>query len=69
MVIIAPIFDVAQKHGKSDQFKICLFQHDGATISFQSQKKQERAQKRLKAAVEARAGQLGVATILEFTQL
>jgi hypothetical protein len=30
--IIAPLFDVALKHGKSDQFRICLFQHDGATL-------------------------------------
>jgi hypothetical protein len=69
MAIISPIFEVAQKHGKSDQFTICLFQHDGATISFQSHKKQDRAQRKLKTAVEARASQLGVATTLEFAQL
>jgi hypothetical protein len=69
MEIIAPIFDVATKHGKSDQFTICLFQHDGATISFQSAEKRDRAQAKLKQAVEARAKELGVSTILEFSPL
>jgi hypothetical protein len=69
MEIIAPIFDVAMEHGKSDQFGICLFQHDGATLSFQSTEKQARAQTKLKKAVEARAKALGVETVLEFTQL
>jgi hypothetical protein len=69
MEIIAPIFEVALRHGKSDQFGICLFQHDGATISFQSAEKQARAQAKLKAAVEARAQELGVSTVLEFSQL
>jgi hypothetical protein len=67
--IIAPIFDVALKHGKSDQFRICLFQHDGATLSFNDKNKIPRAQAKLKAAVEARAKELGVSTVLEFTQL
>jgi hypothetical protein len=69
MEIIAPIFEVAERHGRSDQFTITLFQHDGATISFQSRKKQERAQRKLKDAVEQRAAHLGVSTVLEFQQL
>jgi hypothetical protein len=69
MEIIAPIFDVAKEHGKSDQFSIALFQHDGATLSFQSSDKQARAQSKLKSAVETRASALGVSTVLEFTQL
>lgn len=69
MEIIAPIFDVARKHGRSDQFKIVLFQHDGATISFNATEKVARAQKKLKDAVESRAKELGVQTILEFSQL
>lgn len=67
--IIAPIFEVANKHGKSDQFKITLFQHDGGTISFNSAKKIPRAQAKLKKAVEDRARHIGVSTVLEFTQL
>lgn len=69
MEIIAPIFDVAAKSGKSDQFNICLFQHDGVTVSFNSTEKTERAQAKLKKAVEERAKQLGVSTVLEFAQL
>jgi len=69
MEIIAPIFDVASKYGTSDQFTICLFQHDGATISFYSTEKTPRAQAKLKKAVEDRAAELGVSTVLEFTQL
>jgi len=69
MEIIAPIFDVARKHGTSDQFTIALFQHDGATISFRSHEKQARAQRKLKDAVEARAKQLGVSTVLEYSPL
>jgi hypothetical protein len=67
--IIAPIFDVARKHGDSDQFKIALFQHDGATISFHSTEKQPRAERKLKEAVENRAKALGVHTVLEFSPL
>jgi len=67
MEIIAPIFEVA---AKSDQFRICLFQHDGATLSFRAKgRKMQRAQKKLKKAVEDRARELGVSTVLEFTQL
>lgn len=69
MEIIAPIFDVARKYGTSDQFTICLFQHDGATISFYSKEKTPRAQAKLKKAVEDRAAELGVSTVLEFTPL
>jgi hypothetical protein len=69
MEIIAPVFDVARQHGKSDQFTVALFQHDGATISFQSKRKQSRAERKLKEAVESRARALGVNTVLEFTQL
>lgn len=69
MEIIAPIFTVAAKHGKSDQFKICLFQHDGATVSFNDKGKTARAQAKLKKAVEDRARELGVSTVLEFTRL
>ncbi len=69
MEIIAPIFEVAAKHGASDQFRICLFQHDGATISFNSAQKKARAQRKLKEAVEQRARALGVSTVLEFTDL
>lgn len=69
MEIIAPIFDVANEHGRSDQFKICLFQHDGATISFNSTEKKARAQAKMRKAVEERARQLGVTTVLEFTDL
>jgi hypothetical protein len=69
MEIIAPIFDVAREHGKSDQFTICLFQHDGGTVSFNSAEKTARAQRKLKEAVESRAQQLGVNTVLEFTRL
>jgi hypothetical protein len=69
MEIIAPIFEVAREHGRSDQFTICLFQHDGSTISFQSAEKKTRAQGKLKAAVEDRAKRLGVSTVLEFQQL
>ena len=69
MEIIAPIFDVATRHGKSDQFGICLFQHDGATLSFTAKDKIDRAQAKLKKAVESRARELGVTTVLEFTQL
>ena len=50
MEIFAPIFDVALRHGKSDQFGICLFQHDGATLSFTAKEKIPRAQAKLKAA-------------------
>jgi hypothetical protein len=60
---------VAAKSGKSDQFTICLFQHDGATVSFNSVEKTARAQTKLKTAVENRARELGVSTVLEFTQL
>lgn len=67
--IIAPIFEVAKKHGKSDQFRITIFQHDGGTISFNNSKKIPRAQAKLKKAVEDRAKDLGVSTVLEFTQL
>lgn len=69
MEIIAPIFDVAAKYGESDQFKICLFQHDGCTISFNSTEKTSRAQGKLKKAVEDRARELGVATSLDFKAL
>lgn len=69
MEIIAPIFDVAATHGKSDQFTICLFQHDGATVSFNSTEKTARAQAKLKKAVEDRARELGVSTVLEFADL
>jgi hypothetical protein len=69
MEIIAPIFDVAAKHGRSDQFMVTLFQHDGCTISFSATEKIARAQVKLKKAVESRAAELGVSTILEFTQL
>lgn len=67
--IIAPIFDVAVKHGSGDRFQIVLFQHDGATISFNDKTKMPRAQAKLKKAVEDRAKELGVNTVLEFTQL
>lgn len=69
MEIIAPIFDVAAKYGESDQFKITLFQHDGACISFNSTEKTARAQRKLRTAVETRARELGVSTVLEFTAL
>jgi hypothetical protein len=69
MDIIAPIFQVANEHGHSDQFTICLFQHDGATVSFNSTEKTPRAQAKLKNAVETRAKDLGVRTVLEFTPL
>jgi len=69
MEIIAPIFGVAAKHRKSDRFSITLFAHDGATISFNSTEKKARAQAKLKKAVEDRAKELGVSTVLEFTQL
>ncbi len=69
MEIIAPIFDVAEKHGKSDQFTVCLFQHDGGTISFNDKTRMARAQTKLKKAVEDRAKELGVSTVLGFTQL
>ena len=67
--IIAPIFDVAAASGKSDHFSITLFQHDGATLSFNAKGRVERAKRKLKRAVEGRARQLGVSTVLEFTQL
>lgn len=69
MEIIAPVFDVARKSGKSDQFTVALFLHDGCTISFNSEEKRPRAQAKLKKAVEDRAQSLGVSTVLEFTQL
>jgi hypothetical protein len=70
MEIIAPIFDVAKAHGRSDQFSICLFQHDGATMSFVgSEEKKARAMRKLKKAVEDRAKALDVETVLEFTDL
>lgn len=69
MEIIAPIFEVANQHGSGDRFQIVLFQHDGATISFNDKTKMPRAQARLKRAVEERAKELGVNTVLEFTQL
>lgn len=69
MEIIAPVFDVAAKDGKSYQFRIVLFQHDGCCISFNSSKKKHSAQQRLKEAVESRARALGVNTVLEFTDL
>jgi hypothetical protein len=69
MEIIAPIFEVANKHGKSDQFTIAIFQHDGATISFNAKPKMARAQRKLREAVSARAKTLGVSTVLEFTAL
>ncbi len=69
MEIISPIFEVAMKHGRSQQFGICLFQHDGATISFKAKDRKARAQELLKDAVERRARELGVTTVLEFTDL
>ncbi len=69
MEIIAPIFDMAGRHGKSDQFTICLFLHDGCSISFNSKAKIARAQAKLKEAVETRAKELGVSTVLEFSAL
>lgn len=70
MEIISPIFDVAERYKKSGQIRICLFQHDGATMSFRAKDKRlARAQKQLKKAVEDRARQLGVSTVLEFTEL
>jgi len=69
MEIIAPVFDVALRHGRSDQFGITLFRHDGATLSFHAAEKTDRAKVKLKAAVETRAKELGVTTVLEFTQL
>jgi hypothetical protein len=69
MEIIAPIFDVAVKHGKGDRFHIVLFQHDGATLSFNDKTKMQRAQAKLKKAVEDRARELGVSTVLEFSEL
>lgn len=69
MEIIAPLFDVANQHGKGDRFHIVLFQHDGATISFNDKAKVSRAQAKLKKAVEDRAHELGVSTVLEFTEL
>ena len=70
MEIIAPIFDVAERHGTSDQFSVAIFQHDGASISFTgSAMKKARAMKKLKKAVEDRARALDVETVLEFTDL
>lgn len=69
MEIISPIFDVARKSGKSDQFKVALFLHDGCTISFNDKGKMGRAQAKLKKAVEDRAQALGVSTVLEFSPL
>lgn len=69
MEIIAPIFDIALRHGRAQQFGICLFQHDGACISFQSKSKRPKAEQLLKEAVEARALELGICTSLEFKQL
>src|SRR5581483_5446815 len=69
MEVISPIFDVAAKHGKSDQFHVVFFMHDGCTISFNSDDKKARAQRKLKNAVENRAKALGIKTILEFTDL
>lgn len=69
MEIIAPIFDVANANRTSSKFTICLFRHDGATISFNDKDRVEGTQNRLKKAVEARAKELGVSTVLDFTQL
>lgn len=70
MEIIAPIFDVAIKSRKGDRFHIVLFQHDGATISFNAKgRRLARAQNKLRTAVEDRARELGVSTVLEFTPL
>jgi hypothetical protein len=69
MEIISVIFDVATRHGESDEFLITIFQHDGATVSFQYEPKLPRAQRKLKDAVEARAKQLGIQTVLEFSAL
>lgn len=69
MEIIAPVFEMAHKSGKSDQFTVALFLHDGCCISFNSEKKRPRAQAKLKKAVEDRARSLGVATVLEFAPL
>lgn len=69
MEIIAPIFDVAVRHGNADQFMVTLFQHDGCTVSFSAREKVPRAQAKLKKAVEDRARDLGVSTVLEFSQL
>jgi hypothetical protein len=70
MEIIAPIFDVAARYGTGYQFKIVLFQHDGATISFQAHDaRKDKAKALLRKAVETRASELGVQTTLEFTDL
>lgn len=67
--IISTIFDVALRYGKGYQFGIVLFQHDGATLSFQSKEKKQKAQELLQQAVQKRAKELGVNTYLEFTDL
>lgn len=70
MEIISPIFDVASKSRKGNRVHIVLFQHDGATISFNAKDERlPRAQRKLKKAVEDRARELGVNTVLEFTEL
>jgi hypothetical protein len=70
MEIIAPIFDIAGTYGKTYQFGIVLFQHDGATLSFKAHgKRKEKAMTLLRDAVETRARELGVQTTLEFTDL
>jgi len=67
--IISAIFDVANEHGENDDFRICLFQHDGATISFRAKAKKERAIRKLQEAVKAKAASLGVNTSLECEDL
>jgi hypothetical protein len=67
--IISSVFDVANEHGENDDFQICLFQHDGATISFRAKAKKDRAIRKLQEAVKEKATSLGVNTSLEVENL
>lgn len=67
--IVSAIFDVAIEHGDCDHFSICMFQHDGATISFQSKAGQTRAFVKMRDAVNSRAAQFNVNTTLEIEEL
>jgi hypothetical protein len=67
--IISALFDVANDHGENCDFQICLFQHDGATVSFRAKAKMERAIQRLKDAVERKALTHGVNTTLAVEHL
>lgn len=67
--IISGIFDVANEHGVADAFTICMFQHDGATISFNSTVGKERAFRKMQKAVVDKAAQYNVNTILEIEDL